>query len=774
MDRMTNFLEGLNKVQRDAVEKTEGPSLVIAGAGSGKTRVLTFRIANLLSKGIPPSRILALTFTNKAAREMKERIARIVSPELTERLWTGTFHSIFSRILRYEAEVLNYSSGYTIYDTVDSKSVIRKVIKDLNLDDQTYKPNDVLGRISSAKNNLITVDAYRANTGIMSADRNKNRGMMADIYRTYVARCRKADAMDFDDLLLNTNILFRDHPEILKKYQEKFDYVLVDEYQDTNFAQYVIVKKLTSNHNNICVVGDDAQSIYSFRGAKIENILNFRNDYPEYNIYKLEQNYRSTKMIVDAANSIIAKNRDQIQKVVFSKNEDGEKIRIIRTLSDNEEGFIVAGSIVDEKNICRLKFNDFAILYRTNAQSRIFEESLRKKNIPYKIYGAISFYQRKEIKDLLGYYRLIINNKDDEAIKRVINYPARGIGQTTLDKLEAASNLKNCSIWEIINELDEYNPGLNKGTLAKITSFKGLIDEYTALLPTTDAYKIAHDFASKSGVLKDLYNGDGVEERMRYENVEELLNGIKEFSDSNQMDGQVVTLDRFMENVALLTDADNDKDEERDKVSLMTIHAAKGLEFNQVYIVGVEEDLFPSKMAMQTPKEIEEERRLFYVALTRAKMKVTISYSESRYKWGVPSHCRPSRFIAEIDPAYIDMAPEMAARDASYQASSTTNYKSKLNNQSNARQIPEHVRKNMLKISKAGQVNATPSSDFEPDDPALIQAGMDVEHQRFGIGKVIQVEGSGSQRKAIVFFGQNQEEKKLLLKFAKLKIHKTV
>jgi DNA helicase II / ATP-dependent DNA helicase PcrA len=774
MDRMTNFLEGLNKVQRDAVEKTEGPSLVIAGAGSGKTRVLTFRIANLLSKGIPPSRILALTFTNKAAREMKERIARIVSPELTERLWTGTFHSIFSRILRYEAEVLNYSSGYTIYDTVDSKSVIRKVIKDLNLDDQTYKPNDVLGRISSAKNNLITVDAYRANTGIMSADRNKNRGMMADIYRTYVARCRKADAMDFDDLLLNTNILFRDHPEILKKYQEKFDYVLVDEYQDTNFAQYVIVKKLTSNHNNICVVGDDAQSIYSFRGAKIENILNFRNDYPEYNIYKLEQNYRSTKMIVDAANSIIAKNRDQIQKVVFSKNEDGEKIRIIRTLSDNEEGFIVAGSIVDEKNICRLKFNDFAILYRTNAQSRIFEESLRKKNIPYKIYGAISFYQRKEIKDLLGYYRLIINNKDDEAIKRVINYPARGIGQTTLDKLEAASNLKNCSIWEIINELDEYNPGLNKGTLAKITSFKGLIDEYTALLPTTDAYKIAHDLASKSGVLKDLYNGDGVEERMRYENVEELLNGIKEFSDSNQMDGQVVTLDRFMENVALLTDADNDKDEERDKVSLMTIHAAKGLEFNQVYIVGVEEDLFPSKMAMQTPKEIEEERRLFYVALTRAKMKVTISYSESRYKWGVPSHCRPSRFIAEIDPAYIDMAPEMAARDASYQASSTTNYKSKLNNQSNARQIPEHVRKNMLKISKAGQVNATPSSDFEPDDPALIQAGMDVEHQRFGIGKVIQVEGSGSQRKAIVFFGQNQEEKKLLLKFAKLKIHKTV
>ncbi len=771
---MTSFLKGLNKVQRSAVEKTEGPSLVIAGAGSGKTRVLTFRIANLLSKGVPPSRILALTFTNKAAREMKERIAQIVSPDLTERLWMGTFHSIFSRILRYEAEALNFSTGYTIYDTVDSKSVIRKIIKDLNLDDQTYKPNDVLGRISSAKNNLITVDAYRSNSGIMSADMNKNRGMMADIYRAYVARCRKADAMDFDDLLLNTNILFRDHPDILKKYQEKFDYVLVDEYQDTNFAQYVIVKKLTSNHNNICVVGDDAQSIYSFRGAKIENILNFRNDYPDYSIYKLEQNYRSTKMIVDAANSIIAKNRDQIQKVVFSKNDEGDKIRIIRTLSDNEEGFVVAGSIVDEKNACRLKFNDFAILYRTNVQSRIFEESLRKKNIPYKIYGAISFYQRKEIKDLLGYYRLIINNKDDEAIKRVINYPARGIGQTTLDKLDAASNLKNCSIWEIISNLDDYNPGLNKGTLSKILNFKGLIDEYTELLPETDAYKIAHELASKSGILKDLYNGDGVEERMRYENVEELLNGIKEFSDNNQMDGQVVTLDRFMENVALLTDADNDKDEDRDKVSLMTIHAAKGLEFNQVYIVGAEEDLFPSKMAMQTPKEMEEERRLFYVALTRAKMKVTISYSESRYKWGVPSHCRPSRFIDEIDPAYIDMAPEMAARDASYKAPISAHYNSKFNNQSNARQMPEHVRKNMLKVSTAGQVNPITSSDFEPDDPELIQAGMDVEHQRFGIGKVIQIEGSGSQRKAIVFFGQNQEEKKLLLKFAKLKIHKTV
>lgn len=768
------FLEGLNSVQRSAVEQTEGPSLVIAGAGSGKTRVLTFRIACLLSKGVHPSKILALTFTNKAAREMKERIAKMVAPDLADKLWMGTFHSIFSRILRFEADALNYSSGYTIYDTVDSKSVIKKIIKDLNLDDQVYKPNDVLGRISSAKNNLITVDAYRANQGIMSTDRGNNRGMMADIYRTYVARCRKADAMDFDDLLLNTNILFRDHPEILKKYQEKFDYVLVDEYQDTNFAQYVIVKKLTSGHNNICVVGDDAQSIYSFRGAKIENILNFRNDYPDYNIYKLEQNYRSTKMIVDAANSIIAKNRDQIQKVVFSKNEDGDKIFIIRTLSDNEEGFVVAGSIVEEKNAQRLKYNDFAILYRTNAQSRIFEEALRKKNIPYKIFGAISFYQRKEIKDLLGYYRLIINNKDDEALKRVINYPARGIGQTTLEKLEAASNIKNCSIWEIVNELNTYNPGLNKGTVAKILSFKNLIEEYTELLPFTDAYKIAHELAGKSGILKELYNGDGIEERMRYENVEALLNGIKEFSDNNQMEGQVVTLDRFMENVALLTDADNDKDEERDRVSLMTIHAAKGLEFDQVYIVGAEEDLFPSKMALQTPKEMEEERRLFYVALTRAKKKVTISYSESRYKWGVPSNCRPSCFIAEIDPAYIDMAPEMAARDASYQTRRAPSYDSKLNNQSNARQMPEHVRKNMLKISQAGKVNHVPSPDFVPDDPERILAGMDVEHQRFGIGKVIQVEGSGSQRKAIVFFSQNQEEKKLLLKFAKLKIHKTV
>lgn len=769
---MTDFLQGLNTVQRKAVEQTEGPSLVIAGAGSGKTRVLTFRIAFLLSRGVPPSRILALTFTNKAAREMKARIAQIVSPELASQLWMGTFHSIFSRILRYEANALNYSPNYTIYDTIDSKNVIKKIIKDLDLDDQTYKHNDVLGRISSAKNNLITVDAYRANSGIMSADQGKNRGMMADIYRNYVARCRKADAMDFDDLLLNTNVLFRDYPEILRKYQDKFDYVLVDEYQDTNFAQYVIVKKLTSKHQNVCVVGDDAQSIYSFRGAKIENILNFRNDYPNYNIFKLEQNYRSTKVIVDAANSIIEKNQGQIKKVVFSENENGEKIRIVRTHTDHEEGFIVASSIIDEKHNHQLNYNDFAILYRTNAQSRIFEEALRKKNIPYKIYGAISFYQRKEIKDLLGYYRLIINNNDDEALKRVINYPTRGIGQTTLEKLEMASNSNDSSIWEVICNLNTHNPGLNKGTISKINNFKSLIHEYTEKLPVTDAYQIAHELASKSGILKEFYNDDGVKERMRFENVEELLNGIKEFSDNNQMEDQVVTLDRFMENVALLTDADTENYEDRDKVSLMTIHAAKGLEFDHVYIVGAEEDLFPSKRTLQVPKEMEEERRLFYVALTRAKKKVSISFAETRYKWGVPANCKPSRFIGEIDPVFIDMPADTFTPNAAI--SHSENCSNKFNNQSNARQIPEHIRKNMLKASEAAQVKHEPSSDFQPDDPSLIQNGMNVEHQRFGAGKVVQIEGDGSQRKATVFFNQIRQEKKLLLKFAKLKILKTV
>lgn len=770
---MGNILEGLNIVQRKAVENTEGPSLIIAGAGSGKTRVLTYRIAYLLSKGVDPSTILALTFTNKAAREMKQRIATLVAPALADRLWMGTFHSIFSRILRYEAQAIHYSSNYTIYDTIDAKNVIKKIVKDLNLDEKVYKPGDALGRISSAKNNLITAEAYRSNTRIINTDNQQNRGMMAEVYQKYVNRCRKADAMDFDDLLLNTNILFRDHPNVLQKYQERFDYVLVDEYQDTNFAQYVIVKKLTTKHHNICVVGDDAQSIYSFRGAKIENILNFRNDYPNYTIFKLEQNYRSTKLIVDAANSIIAKNEGQIKKVVFSENEDGEKIRIVSTSTDHEEGFMVASSIMDEKNNHRLYYNDFAVLYRTNAQSRIFEEALRKKNIPYKIYGAISFYQRKEIKDLLGYFRLIINKKDDEALKRIINYPARGIGKTTLDKLETASNQHNCSIWEVIQRLDKLNTGLNRGTIAKINLFKNLIDEYSALLPTTDAYQIANELASKSGVLKDLYHGDSVEERMRYENVEELLNGIKEFSDSNQMEGHVVTLDRFMENVALLTDGDNEKDENRDKVSLMTIHAAKGLEFNHVYIVGAEEDLFPSKMSLQTQKEMEEERRLFYVAMTRAKKSVTISYSKTRYKWGVPAICRPSRFIFEIGSKYIDMLPNgQEKKVATFNGSYGANISNKRNNETNARDLPGHVRKKMLNWSKATSQTIT-NDEISHDDPGQIQPGMNVEHQRFGLGKVLDIEGDGNQRKATVFFNTIREEKKLLLKFAKLKIQQT-
>jgi DNA helicase-2/ATP-dependent DNA helicase PcrA len=503
---VVDYLEQLNQVQKEAVTYTSGPSLVIAGAGSGKTRVLTFRIAYLLSKGVPPYKILALTFTNKAAKEMKERIAKIIDPQLANQLWMGTFHSIFSKILRYEAENLKYSSNYTIYDTEDSRGLIKKIIKDLKLDDQTYKTNEIQSRISMAKNNLITSKAYVGNSTIMANDQNSKKPMIGDIYRNYDLRCKKADAMDFDDLLLNTNVLFRDFPDVLEKYQKRFDYVLVDEYQDTNFSQYLIVTKLVSNHKNLCVVGDDAQSIYSFRGAKIENILNFRKDFPEYNLYKLEQNYRSTQTIVNAANSIITKNRDQIKKEVYSKNESGEKIKVLKAFTDSEEGVKVAADIVDRKYQNQFENKDFAILYRTNAQSRIFEESLRRKNIPYRIYGSISFYQRKEIKDILAYYRLIINNKDDVALKRIINYPARGIGQTTINRLEEISVNQNISIWEVIKTPAFLKDRFNSGTITKLTKFRTLIDDFLPLLNSLNAYELAKEVATKAGIVNDLFN----------------------------------------------------------------------------------------------------------------------------------------------------------------------------------------------------------------------------------------------------------------------------
>ncbi len=654
---MYDYLKELNEAQKEAVVNYQGASLVIAGAGSGKTRVLTYRITHLLANGIPAHKILSLTFTNKAAAEMKSRISKMVGPDIARYLWMGTFHSIFARILRMEAEHLGYSSNFTIYDTIDSKNLVKKIIKELGLDDKTYKPNEIYGRISSAKNNLITAKAYSSNQQIIIQDQKSKppRPRMAEIYMMYANRCKKADAMDFDDLLLNTNILFRDNPEVLEKYQDKFKYILVDEYQDTNFAQYLIINKLSAKNKNICVVGDDAQSIYAFRGAKIENILNFKNDYPGYQLYKLEQNYRSTKMIVEAANSLIKKNKEQIPKKVFSKNADGDKIRVLETETDKDEAFTTARIIQDIMLERDYEYKDFAILYRTNAQSRSFEEALRRFNIPYKVYGSISFYQRKEIKDVLAYFRSAVNHKDDEALLRIINYPIRGIGQTTVSKIEDYANNQNKNIWEVLLEIDKIQTGLNSGTIAKLVKFRELIQSFTEDIKSLDAYDAAMEIAKESGILKDLHNPESHEEQTKYENVEELLNGIKEFVDDNNDPEFFPSLDKFMENVALLTNQDNEKSEDLNTVTIMTIHSAKGLEFKHVFLAGLEEDLFPSPMSSGTQKELEEERRLFYVALTRAEESAIITFARERYKWGVPTSCRPSRFIKEVDEQYLDL-----------------------------------------------------------------------------------------------------------------------
>ncbi len=760
------LFEGLNDAQKKAVKETNGASLVIAGAGAGKTRVLTFRIAYLLSLGVPPSNILALTFTNKAANEMKERINHLLGSDIARYLWMGTFHSMFARILRMECESLGFNSSYSIYDTIDSKSLLKSIIRELNLDEKEYKPGEVLARISSAKNNLLTAKAYSSNENIRNQDKYTRRSMMAEIYKLYANRCKKADAMDFDDLLLFTNILFRDQPEILKKYQEKFNYILVDEYQDTNYSQYLIVKKLAEKHGNVCVVGDDAQSIYSFRGAQIENILNFKNDYPTYHLYKLEQNYRSTKTIVNAANSVIAKNKEQIHKKVWSDNEEGQRIKVIKTLTDNEEGFHVANNILDEILQHQLLYSDFAIMYRTNAQSRIFEDSLRKRNIPYKVYGSISFYQRKEIKDLIAYLKLVVNPDDDEALKRIINYPARGIGKTTLGKMEDRANEKDISLWKIITTLNEDTLGLNKGTIGRIHDFVSIIEEQQTKKTTLDAYDLAFAMASKSGILKDLYNGNTPEERSKYENLEELLNAIRDFVDSGNDNDEMITIDKYLENVSLLTDTDKEKEEDKNKVSIMTVHSAKGLEFSNVYIAGAEEELFPSRMSMDTMRELEEERRLFYVALTRAKKKVVITYTQQRYKWGMPTDCEPSRFIKDIDEQYIEWNEDPRKWNREEQDEIT-----KLFGKPEYQRENPIFRKPVLKNTHHQKVVAS-DPNFKPDEPSLIQAGMNVEHQRFGTGKVIHVEGEEPNRKATVFFQQIKQEKQLLLKFAKLRIQK--
>ena len=755
------FLNDLNETQREAVLHTDGPSLIIAGAGSGKTRVLTYRIAWLLTQGVPARRILALTFTNKAAREMRERIKKLVGEEEARYLWMGTFHSVFARILRSEAHLLGYSSSYSIYDTTDSRNLLKTIIKEMRLDDKVYKPSTVHNKISWAKNMLITAGVYSTLPEITQHDARMRMDRMGEIYKTYARRCHKADAMDFDDLLLNMNILFRDFPEVLEKYRDYFRYVLVDEYQDTNMAQYMIVKKLSEEHKNLSVVGDDAQSIYSFRGARIENILNFQQDFPEAKLFKLEQNYRSTKNIVNAANSLIRNNAGQIPKEVYSRKEEGTPIEVIETETDKEEGFVISNKIFDEHLQNQWKYGDFAILYRTNAQSRTFEEALRRRNIPYRVWGGVSFYQRKEIKDVLAYFRLVVNHNDDEAFRRIINYPARGIGKTTLEKLEEAAGKHNRTLWEVAQDPGTCEVKIHGGTKNRIDTFTEMIRSFSAKQDSLDAYELAHLITKETGILKDLH-GTTPEEISKYENVRELLNGISEFIGAPEQEGRFVRLDEFLQSVVLLTDQDTD-DTIADTVKIMTIHSAKGLEFRHVFIAGLEENLFPSQMSLGTQKELEEERRLFYVAITRAREKVTLTYANTRYKWGSITPCRPSRFLRELDPRYVHF-PTWASYGGSQNIYNRQRAQAAGREETSPPPATPTHRKTTIVTS--GKKTAAP---FVADDPRKIKAGMEVEHARFGTGKVLQTEGDFPDTKATVFF-KDFGQKQLLLKFAKLKI----
>lgn len=759
-----SYLEGLNASQREAVENIDGPMMVIAGAGSGKTRVLTFRIAHMIKMGIDPFQILALTFTNKAAKEMNERILKIVGDSDAKNLTMGTFHSVFARILRFNAERLGYPINFTIYDTQDSKSLMKDIIKELNLDDKVYKPSGVLGRISAAKNALISADEYAENPEIQQEDVLSKRPELTRLYKTYENRCRKAGAMDFDDLLFQTNVLLRDFPDVLSYYQNKFRYVLVDEYQDTNYAQYLIVKKLAAVYENICVVGDDAQSIYSFRGANIQNILNFKKDYPDFKLFKLEQNYRSTKSIVEAANSVISKNQDQIKKDVWTDNELGNPIKVVRTLTDQEEGKVVANKIYDIKQANGLQFKDFAILYRTNRQSRAFEESLRKLNMPYKIYGGISFYQRKEIKDLLAYFRLSANPKDEEALKRVINYPKRGIGKTSIENIVIAANQYGVSMWEVITNFGQYPAALNGPTKQKIAEFAVMIQSFSAELDKKPAYEMAHHIAKSSGVLKDLYSekDKGPEEVERYQNIEELLNGIQEFSESDENE-EVKTLSDFMIDVALLTDADNEKDEDKDKISLMTIHSSKGLEFPHVFLVGLEENLFPSQMVLNSRTELEEERRLFYVAITRAEKSCTISYAVSRFNWGQINYTEPSRFISEINSDFLSY-------ENPYQDKPSAGGGRSLGSSIKAGSYGGGLNKPLVSSPRnMTAVSSLSGKGSRTADNSELKVGYNVIHERFGKGKIVDITGSGDDKKATIFFPK-EGSKTLLLRFAKLEV----
>ncbi|MVN20324.1 ATP-dependent helicase [Mucilaginibacter arboris] len=752
------YLQGLNPSQRAAVECVKGPVMIIAGAGSGKTRVITYRVAHLIRLGIDPFNILVLTFTNKAAREMRERIVGVVGAE-AKNIWMGTFHSVFAKLLRVEADKIGYPSNFTIYDTDDSKSLLRAILKEMNLDDKLYSANFVYNRISAAKNNLISWQEYQQNDQIQADDFSGGRGQLGKIYETYAQRCYRAGAMDFDDLLFKTNELLKKNPDVLYKYQNKFKYLMVDEYQDTNYSQYLIVKKLAAINENICVVGDDAQSIYAFRGANIQNILNFEKDYPDLHVFKLEQNYRSTQNIVNVANSIIANNKDQLKKTVYSEKEHGDKIKVMRAFSDNEEGKMVAEAILQEHANKGLRWHDFAILYRTNAQSRSMEEALRKLNIPYKIYGGLSFYQRKEIKDLIAYFRLTYNPHDEAALKRVINYPKRGIGDTTVDRLIVSANQHQISLWEAATDPAKY---LDGRTASTVSNFIILIQSFQVIAQTMSAYEAALHIAQHSGLLKDLYEDKSIEGLNRHENIQELLNGIKEFSEREDIEEK--GLDVFLQDIALLTNDDNDKNKDADTVSLMTIHSSKGLEFPHVFVVGLEENLFPSQLSLNSRTDLEEERRLFYVGVTRTEHKLTLSYATSRFKFGTLINCEPSRFLDEIDAKFLEL--DYSAKPATGNPFFDDEKPDNRNKDIFSKPKPSASSPKTTSVLAKAHV---PTAGFAPSDMTKLQTGMEVEHERFGFGKVINLEGNKPDIKATIFF-KELGQKQLLLKFAKLRI----
>ncbi len=771
-----SYLNQLNEVQREAVESINGASMVIAGAGSGKTRVLTFKIAHMLNSGIKPHEIIALTFTNKAAREMKTRIASIIGEQSARYLWMGTFHSIFAKILRFEASVIGYPSSFSIYDTQDSKNLIKTIVKDLELDNKIYKEGEILSRISFAKNNLISAKAYAADSRIRKTDERSRRPDTYRIYQLYANKCKLAGAMDFDDILMNTNLLFSQSQEVLEKYQNKFKYILVDEYQDTNYSQYLIINQLAKRHNNICVVGDDAQSIYAFRGARIENILNFKNDYPNTKVFKLEQNYRSTQNIVNIANSLINKNKYQIKKNVFSENSEGNKISITEAFTDTEEAYIIANSINDTHFREHISFADFSILYRTNAQSRTLEDALRKKNIPYKIFGGISFYQRKEIKDLVSYFRLIINNGDDEAFKRIINYPKRGIGSTTITRLSEIADKSNVSLWQVAAQIDNLDIKINSATKNKIQNFLQLINGFKNAIINEDAYEIAKQIASKSGILTDLYNNKSPEGISKYENIQELLNGIKDFSIREREGEEPISLVQFVENVSLLTNEDNTSAEQPDCVNLMTVHSAKGLEFKHVFIAGMEEELFPSVYANDSAQAVEEERRLFYVAITRAEENLHISYARKRYRWGQLANCRKSRFLKDLNPKYVEFHEKGDFNDefgSKYYGSEKHRANLKPSNKLNFSNFKQNSKPNGSKSFsqkfKLAKKLPQPSSVAKITNADKIKVGAVVNHKLFGRGIVAGVEGVTPNIKVKIDF-ENAGQKHLLLRFAKLEI----